>query len=76
MEINVCWRINFGSIKLIKTNEIPLIIAKIASKITNILKDPKVDINGKKFSPQEISAMILQKLKTDAENYLGQNGKV
>ena len=32
----------------------------------------KVDIEGDKFSPQEISAMILQKLKTDAENYLGQ----
>jgi len=32
----------------------------------------KVSIDGDKFSPQEISAMILQKLKTDAENYLGQ----
>ena len=32
----------------------------------------KVDIEGDKFSPQEISAMILQKLKADAENYLGQ----
>ncbi len=31
----------------------------------------KVDIEGDKFSPQEISAMILQKLKADAENYLG-----
>ncbi len=33
--------------------------------------DHKVKIDGKEFSPQEISAMILQKLKTDAEAYLG-----
>ncbi len=31
----------------------------------------KVNIDGKSFTPQEISAMILQKLKTDAEAYLG-----
>ncbi len=33
--------------------------------------DRKVTIDGKSYTPQEISAMILQKLKTDAENYLG-----
>ena len=32
-----------------------------------------VEIDGKKFTPQEIAAMILQKLKTDAENYLGES---
>ena len=33
--------------------------------------DYKVDIDGQKYTPQEISAMILQKLKADAEAYLG-----
>ncbi|MGI6171800.1 MAG: molecular chaperone DnaK [Butyricicoccus sp.] len=33
--------------------------------------DYRVDIEGKKYSPQEVSAMILHKLKTDAEAYIG-----
>ena len=32
----------------------------------------KVDIDGKQYSPQEISAMVLQKIKADAEAYLGE----
>ncbi len=33
--------------------------------------DRKIDIDGKRYTPPEISAMVLQKLKADAENYLG-----
>jgi molecular chaperone DnaK len=34
---------------------------------------PKVKIDGKEYSPQEISAMVLQKMKQTAEDYLGQS---
>ena len=44
----------------------------IASIKRHMGTDYKVDIDSKKYSPQEISAMILQKLKADAENYLGE----
>ena len=44
----------------------------ISSIKRHIGSDYKVDIDGKKYTPQEISAMILQKLKADAESYLGE----
>jgi len=44
----------------------------IASIKRHMGSDYKVDIDGKKYTPQEISAMILQKLKADAESYLGE----
>lgn len=43
----------------------------IASIKRHMGTDYKVDIEGKEYTPQEISAIILQKLKTDAEAYLG-----
>ncbi len=45
----------------------------IASIKRDMGSNRKVDIDGKGYSPQEISAMILQKMKADAESYLGES---
>ena len=44
----------------------------VSSIKTHMGTDYKVNIDGKDYSPQEISAIILQKLKSDAESYLGE----
>ena len=44
----------------------------VASIKRHMGENYKVDIDGKGYTPQEISAMVLQKLKADAEAYLGQ----
>lgn len=44
----------------------------VASIKRHMGSDYKVNVDGKSYTPQEISAMILQKLKTDAEAYLGE----
>ena len=47
-------------------------INRVPYSVVNEGGYPRVDINGRKYTPQEISAMILQKMKKTAEDYLGQ----
>ena len=47
-------------------------IARVPYSVVNEGGYPRVDINGRKYTPQEISAMVLQKMKKTAEDYLGQ----
>ena len=47
-------------------------ISRVPYSVVNENGYPRVDIEGRKYTPQEISAMILQKMKKTAEDYLGQ----
>ena len=47
-------------------------ISRVPYNVVNENGYPRVDIEGRKYTPQEISAMILQKMKKTAEDYLGQ----
>ena len=47
-------------------------VARMPYPVVNDNNMPRVDIDGRHYTPQEISAMILQKMKKTAEDYLGQ----
>ena len=56
-----------------KYSQVSADIARVPYKVVKGDNDtPRVDIDGRLYSPQEISAMILQKMKKTAEEYLGQ----
>jgi molecular chaperone DnaK len=46
-------------------------VKKVPYKVVNDNNTPKVEINNRKYSPQELSAAVLQKMKQTAEDYLG-----
>ena len=47
-------------------------VTRVPFNVVNEGGYPRVDIDGRKYTPQEISAMVLQKMKKTAEDYLGQ----
>lgn len=48
-------------------------VTRVPFSVVNEGGYPRVDIDGRKYTPQEISAMVLQKMKKTAEDYLGQD---
>jgi len=53
-------------------NQVQKEVSRVPYKVVNENNMPRVDIDGRHYTPQEISAMILQKMKKTAEDYLGQ----
>ena len=53
-------------------NQVQTEISRVPYQVVNDNNMPRVDIDGRHYTPQEISAMILQKMKKTAEDYLGQ----
>ncbi|MFT6323478.1 MAG: molecular chaperone DnaK [Halieaceae bacterium] len=66
-----------SSIKRFMGNSFDEVAKEIARSTYKVVKGdnntPRVDIDGKLYTPQEISAMVLQKMKKTAEDYLGQD---
>ena len=58
-----------------KFNECEQEVKRVPYSVVNDGGYPKVDIEGRKYTPQEISAIILQKMKKTAEDYLGEDVK-
>jgi len=46
-------------------------VGRVPYKVVNSKGTPRVSVDGKEYSPQEVSAMVLQKMKQTAEDYLG-----
>ena len=53
-------------------SEVPSELKRVPYNVHEQGDDVRVDISGKKYSPQEISAFVLQKMKQTAEDYLGE----
>ena len=54
------------------TKDVQNDINTVTYTVKDVNGQPRVDIDGKEYTPQEISAMILQKMKSTAEDYLGE----
>ena len=58
------------------TKDVQNDINTVTYTVKDVNGQPRVDIDGKEYTPQEISAMILQKMKSTAEDYLGEKNLV